>query len=185
MRIFLARYICGKITAIQLTIALLTKIQQKACVSLCLTFSLTMFMHPAGQPLSLSNSTPSFKREFAAPDPADHGACACFRMHRKAFQASSFCHPSPATALQLQQMKLEFYQRLHSLNWTILQQACAFSEHLASCTSMVNTLANLVRVSPMLIHPSQPLHCNEDHTPFGQNSTSPNPASSIPISSIP
>ena len=139
-------------------------------------------MHPAGQPLSPSNSAPSFKREFAAPDPADHGACACFKMCWKAFKASSFHHPSPATALQLQQMKLKFYQRLNSLNQTILQQACAFSKHLVSCTSMVNTFANLVRVSSVSIHLSQPLHCNEDCAPFGQNSTSPNPASCIPAS---
>ena len=120
---------------------------------------------------------------FAAPDPTDHGACACFRMCQKAFKALSFHHLSPATALQLQQMKLKFYQRLNSLNQTVLKQAHAFSKHLALCTSMVNTLANLVRVSPMLIHLSQPLHCNKDHTPFGQNSTSPNPAlSCIPAS---
>ena len=138
-------------------------------------------MRPAGQPSSLSNSTPSFKKEFAAPDPADRGACARFRMRRKAFKASSSRHLSPATALQLQ-TKLEFYQRLNSLNQTVLQQACAFSEHLVSYTSMVNTLANLVRVGPASIHLSQPLHCNEDCAPSGQNSTSPNPASCIPVS---
>ena len=96
-------------------------------------------------------------------------------MRRKAFKASSSRHSSPATALQLQQTKLEFHQRLNSLTDTVLQQARAFSEHLASCTSMdrmVNNLANLTRIGPASVHHSQPFHHNEDPAAPDQNSTS-------------
>lgn len=137
-------------------------------------------MRPARQPSSLSRPTLWFKREFAAPDPADRGACARFRMRRKAFKASSR-RPSPATVLQLQQTKLEFYHRLNSLNKTVLQQAHAFSEHLASCTSMVNNLANLTRIGPASVHHSQPFH-HEDPAAPDQNSTSTNSPPCIPAS---
>jgi len=82
---------------------------------------------------------------YTPPDPSDRGACARFRMRRKASRSSSRRpNPPTATVSELQQAKVELYRELKRLSEIVLQQALSFSDHLSACTSVASNTANLV-----------------------------------------
>jgi hypothetical protein len=72
---------------------------------------------------------------------------------RKKFSTRPSRHPHPHAVEQLLQVKVELYRELNRFNEAVLQQARAFNEHVSSCTSMANNIANLVATRPSLVQP--------------------------------
>ena len=147
--------LCGEVTdhwqqsSFHYNCAKIHKIHIVSLLSLRLTL---MFLHRTDHSSNWGASNKPY-----IPKPSNRSACARFRMRRRVSRGP--CHhpphpeSSPVNVSQLLQAKTEFSQELKHLYDAVLQQARVFSEHVLSCTSMANNIANIVAATPSLIRP--------------------------------
>ncbi|KAJ3487386.1 hypothetical protein NLJ89_g11717 [Agrocybe chaxingu] len=107
---------------------------------------------PASQPHLGTHPGPSTspRRGHGFPNTRDRGACARFRLHRKATKTSSSrppCGP-PSSMLELQKMMLDLYRQLNTLTEMVAHQALAFNQHISSCTAMMNNVSAFATAHP-------------------------------------
>ena len=112
-----------------------------------------MFVCPTDHS-SHSATQGSSNKGYAIPDPSDCGACARFRLRRKASKTPSRRPDSTAiTVSQLLQTKVELYRELNCLSEVLILQGCALNEHLLSCTTFANQITNIVTAAPLITQP--------------------------------
>jgi len=122
----------------------------------------TMLEGPAEQAFTQPTSTAQYPT-YVVPDPRDHGACARFRMRRKASRIPSSRRSSSANSaiLQLQQTTLQLHQQMNYLHELMLQQARVFEDHISSCRDMTRDMTSLLAAAPMANTFRQSLNTND------------------------
>jgi len=113
---------------------------------------------------------------YSLPDPRDRGACARFRLRRKAFKNGSRSSPSTFNNADLQDSVLQLSRIVNQLAESQSIQARTFQNHLVHCNALTQAL--FVRMEPQVPVTHPPVPCR-DETPQPPGGTLPEEA--VPI----